>query len=39
MVIMTTKSPPELSIQDQIEWLEHDPAAKFINNLSFQQTQ
>jgi hypothetical protein len=32
---MATKSPPKLSIQDQNERLEHDPAARFINNLPF----
>jgi len=35
MVIMATKPPPKLSIQDQNEWLEYDPAARFINNLPF----
>jgi hypothetical protein len=31
---MTTK-PPKLSIQDEAEWLERDPAARFINNSPF----
>jgi hypothetical protein len=35
MVIMATKPLPKLSIQDQNERLEHDPAARFINNLPF----
>jgi hypothetical protein len=32
---MATKSSPKLSIQDQNEWLEHDPVARFINNSPF----
>jgi len=34
MVIIATKRP-KLSIQDENEWLDHDPAARFINNLTF----
>jgi hypothetical protein len=33
MVIMATKPSLKLSIQDKKEWLEHDPAAGFINDL------
>jgi hypothetical protein len=39
MVIMATKPPPKLSIQDEAEWLEQDSAARLINNSPFPQTQ
>ena len=35
MVIMATKPPRNFQFQDQNEWLEYDPAARFINKLPF----